>query len=260
MQSTLALLPALLVTLSFANTELPDSRSCISQGPLLLPPHSSKKPGIAYLDFCQQFRQCTCCDPSTDRKIRHNATPWLLDKTIGTECKVALKKLACRFCDPEVGTGGGTSLCPSLCQEFYGACKNSYFEFRGSGELAICAQHSQQSLVCSKLSELASNGEQLCRQLDLTASPSASCYSGVRPKQLKSCSQAASRKRSKTEWKQKKSASQRRFTQNAWLLATMKLVGLAGLILLLLRWLLRPAERAHRGPAHFQGRPYRLNR
>ena len=69
---------------------------------------------------------------------------------------------------------------------------HDFFSFRHSGELAPCSSNSQESPICSRMSELASDGESLCRQLDMqTRTKGEACFDGRLPKpHFASCSKA----------------------------------------------------------------------
>ena len=69
---------------------------------------------------------------------------------------------------------------------------HDFFSFRRSGELAPCSSNSQESTICSRMSELASDGESLCRQVDMqTRTRGEACFDGRPPKaQFASCSKA----------------------------------------------------------------------
>ena len=101
--------------------------------------------------------------------------------------------MLCRYCDPEVGVGMRTSICPTLCDDWYRSCMHDFFSFRHSGELAPCSSNSQEFTICSKMSELASDGDSLCRQLDMqTRTRGEACFNGRPPKApFASCSKAA---------------------------------------------------------------------
>ena len=88
-----------------------------------------------------------------------------------------------------MGTGRSSGLCQGLCQRWYAACKEEFFAFsQPSGDLMPCPRDGQSSLICSRLSELAESGKQLCSLLDLQGSEAeGTCYDGTVPKPLPSC-------------------------------------------------------------------------
>ena len=92
-----------------------------------------------------------------------------------------------RQCDPLVGTKARSRVCSGCCSSWYGVCRGDYFAYDTiSGKVAPC--HSD-SLLCSPLEGLVSNGTSLCDEYGLReALPSSrNCYDGIPPEPLDSC-------------------------------------------------------------------------
>lgn len=75
--------------------------------------------------------------------------------------------LANRVCDPQVGIGAKPAVCASFCQQWHGACAESFFQYDGrSGLLRPCGLH-QQAGICAQLASIVSDGLSLCQAAKL---------------------------------------------------------------------------------------------
>ncbi|KAI8468730.1 MAG: hypothetical protein J3K34DRAFT_522732 [Monoraphidium minutum] len=130
------------------------------------------------LPFCEEFR-CSCCNASHALTLARGFARVLDDGEAAPPCKAALRRLACRPCDPEVGTGAKPAVCLSLCDLVYDSCKEDYFAFSGAlGVLVPCGTDGGGALVCSALREHAAGGREFCKAAGLPVSEAAPCFDG----------------------------------------------------------------------------------
>ncbi|KAG1667512.1 hypothetical protein FOA52_013702 [Chlamydomonas sp. UWO 241] len=146
------------------------------------------------LPFCPQF-PCTCCNHSHALLIQRTLQgPDGLPGGVSPGCAATTALVACRVCDPEVGTGAKPAVCTSMCDRWLSACANDFFGFEGSGNLVPCTEATaDRLLVCSRLKDLApEGGAQLCALADLVTSEKQPCYSGayVEPSVVDACAGA----------------------------------------------------------------------
>ena len=94
----------------------------------------------------------------------------------------------CRVCDPLIGTGTASGLCPEFCDSLHQACREEFFHYPVHGEFGPCSAEKQPSVVCAKLKEFATNGTQFCAMLGLLADKQGKCFDGT-ASMLASCSQ-----------------------------------------------------------------------
>lgn len=92
-----------------------------------------------------------------------------------------------------MGLGLVTEVCPSLCDQWYLACKSQFFGYEPrTDRLVPCSPDSSAMAVCSTLDQLASSGRGLCEAAGLPVavednraggnfSATPSCYSGKQP-------------------------------------------------------------------------------
>lgn len=165
--------------------------TCKPQGLLkLMAPYPPPR-NMGVLPFCSEYAACTCCEHQHIAQIYHGLRAVLVDASFSPQCASYLGKLACRVCDPLVGTGQRPKVCRHLCDSFFGACADEYFAFNAaSGMLTPCAsQGQQQALVCSRAHDLAVDGGELCTLLGSPPGDDASlCWSGSEaPVVLDSC-------------------------------------------------------------------------
>lgn len=77
-----------------------------------------------------QFTGCTCCDLSVTRSLQVRLQHLAEDLSFSRSCLNSLKVIHCMVCDPLVGVGLTTAICPSLCDEWFHQCQNDYFLFK----------------------------------------------------------------------------------------------------------------------------------
>jgi len=136
--------------------------------------------------FCEQYQQCSCCNAShvvaLERSLQtHDA------ERLSSSCQAMTAQLACRICDPEVGTGQKQRLCASTCQKWYSRCQHDYFSYSTFSQHLVPCGTRQASAVCSTAQELADNAESFCQQAGYEvqgvapAATDADCFDGTSP-------------------------------------------------------------------------------
>ncbi|MEW5300735.1 MAG: hypothetical protein WDW36_003645 [Sanguina aurantia] len=92
------------------------------------------------------------------------------------------------MCDPLVGVGLSTAICPRLCDEWFHQCQNDYFLFKHENRTwlnwAPCTKELVDANIgCQLLKKSVPDGEELCRETGHHTSsedPSGrQCYSGT---------------------------------------------------------------------------------
>ncbi len=113
--------------------------------------------------YCEQHQQCSCCNAShvvaLQRSLQtHDAEP------LSEGCNAMTAQLACRICDPEVGTGQKQHVCAHICQQWYSRCRHDYFSYSTFSQHLVPCGTKQASAVCSTAAELANNAHSFCQQ------------------------------------------------------------------------------------------------
>ena len=89
---------------------------------------------------------CSCCNSSHALSILRAYARATDDADMSSSCKQALQLLACRPCDPEVGTGAKPAVCRATCDSVFDACKEvgaltHVFGQAGQGRQLLKAGH-----------------------------------------------------------------------------------------------------------------------
>ena len=114
---------------------------------------------VPALSFCHKYRENTCCNRTHgDVLLRRSLA--LQVAGVADRCVDVSAKVSCSACHPDYGTGRMTSVCPSLCNEWYEACGEDFFTstMDGSG-VAPCTED---SVVCAQLRDIVGSGLELC--------------------------------------------------------------------------------------------------
>ncbi|PNH06803.1 30S ribosomal protein S17, chloroplastic [Tetrabaena socialis] len=136
---------------------------------------------------------CSCCNRGHALAIYRALRAVADDPRFSRACLAWQTRLACRVCDPEVGVGLKPAVCRSACDEWLAACRDEYFTFEGAaastsflgGRLLPCASpealaavrgagggggdgEGSGPLLCSRLGDVARDGEELCREAGFT--------------------------------------------------------------------------------------------
>ncbi len=129
------------------------------------------------LSFCAEHESCTCCTGQQARRILRSIISGLRDPLLSARCRDWTTRMACRPCDVDIGTGLKSGVCQQACNEWFASCKDDFMEeTQLSGHIRPC---SEEATVCSKVSELATNGTSLCKAHGLeVASGDQSCFNG----------------------------------------------------------------------------------
>ena len=129
------------------------------------------------LPFCAEYESCTCCDPRQAQGILRRIISGLRDPSLSLNCRDATARMACRPCDPAVGTNLRSAVCLGACNDWYISCKNDFFEqSQLDGQIRPC---SEEAIVCSQLSEIAQDGSDLCKAHGLAvAQDDHDCWNG----------------------------------------------------------------------------------
>ena len=171
-------------------------------------------------------------------------------------CRRWTEVVACRPCDPDVGTGQKPALCLSLCRQWFRSCRTSYFEqSRADSRLVPCRAG---ALICSQAQELAGGAEEFCSDAGFAVQQKSPCYDGSAPEPHESCRRPQSP--ALKHWRQ--SAQQRPPDGSGLLDTVMKYFPLWGGLLTVLLGL-RLLQRSRRtgpsaGSARFPGQSRRL--
>lgn len=136
--------------------------------------------------FCEQYQQCSCCNAShvvaLARSLQTHDTEPLSDG-----CQAMTAQLACKICDPEVGTGQKQQLCAQTCHRWYSRCQRDYFSYSSFSQQLVPCGTRQASAVCSTAEELADNAQSFCQQAGHSVMDSSSadgdidCFDGRPP-------------------------------------------------------------------------------
>lgn len=182
------LLPAMVLLLIQTCLALDSSSpQCKPQGLLKL---DKPFPQPSYSDiafpFCEQYQQCSCCNASHVVALERSLQTYDTEP-LSSSCQSMTAQLACRICDPKVGTGQKQRVCASTCQKWYSQCQYDYFSYSTFSQHLVPCGTRQASAVCSTAQELADNAESFCQQAGYdiqgiaSASADADCFDGTSP-------------------------------------------------------------------------------
>ena len=139
---------------------------CVSQSQFKFDPvppvlKAKKAPTETTMSFCTQFKFNTCCNRT------HTDFALLRDRQVAAarmngECRRQSEYVHCSHCHPDVGTKKIKGLCKSLCNNWYKACSIEFFSGSSLSSLTPCMDT---SLVCSRLDNIVSNGEEFCKRM-----------------------------------------------------------------------------------------------
>ncbi|DBA66916.1 TPA: hypothetical protein ACH3X2_002035 [Trebouxia sp. C0005] len=150
--------------------------------------------------FCEQYQQCSCCNASHVVALERSLQTYDTEP-LSSSCQAMTAQLACRICDPEVGTGQKQRVCASTCQKWYSRCQHDYFSHSTFSQHLVPCGTRQASAVCSTAQELADNAESFCQQAGYDtqgfapADADSDCFDGTLPPNLQYASCAV--------WKQR---------------------------------------------------------
>jgi cobalamin biosynthesis Mg chelatase CobN len=144
--------------------------------------------------FCKQYQQCSCCNASHVVALERSLQTYDTEP-LSSSCQAMTAQLACRICDPEVGTGQKQQVCASTCQKWYSRCQHDYFSYSTLSQHLVPCGTRQASAVCSTAHELADNAQSFCQQAGYDiqdtepADADAACFDGTLPptSQYSSC-------------------------------------------------------------------------
>ena len=136
--------------------------------------------------FCEQYQQCSCCNASHVVALERSLQTYDTEP-LSSSCEAMTAQLACRICDPEVGTGQKQRLCASTCQKWYSRCQHDYFSYSTFSQHLVPCGTRQASAVCSTAQELADDAESFCQQAGYDiqgiapADADSDCFDGTLP-------------------------------------------------------------------------------
>ncbi|SPR01035.1 unnamed protein product (mitochondrion) [Plasmodiophora brassicae] len=139
-------------------------------------------PGPRFLKYCDAYADATCCSRQDDQRALRRAAP-LYTGQFSARCKEITAQMACSVCDPRVGMKKVDAVCQSRCDDWYESCKNDFFTTPASTS-AVLEPCSVSSLVCSRLSDIVTSGEEFCSRsgYSVATSSSTACFDGTPPK------------------------------------------------------------------------------
>jgi hypothetical protein len=135
------------------------------------------------LAFCRQYKDATCCNRDHSMEIMKQVAPFFHDHDDGSfrfsnACREMSAEILCAPCNPFVGTQQIKGICISTCEKWYQACKDSLYTSSLTLQIVPCQES---SAVCSKLSDIVSNGKQFCERVGFPVSDPAASTSYLRP-------------------------------------------------------------------------------
>ena len=115
------------------------------------------------LSFCTKYRHNTCCNRThTDVLMRSDRMTAVAG--FNADCRALTEVFLCSVCDARVGTKAVNKACPGLCDRWFAACRGEFYT-AGVNEAAPLVPCTENSLVCSGLPEIVSNGRQFCERM-----------------------------------------------------------------------------------------------
>lgn len=184
------LMPAMLLLLIQTCLAADNSNSrCKPQGFLKLDkPYEGPGHSEILFPYCEQHQQCSCCNASHVVAIGRSLQLYDIEP-LSESCSTMTEQLACRICDPEVGTGLKQRVCARTCEKWFSRCRHDYFSFSTSTfsqQLVPCGTR-QASAVCSTAEEFADSGQSFCQQAGYdsldgdAADANLDCFDGTVP-------------------------------------------------------------------------------
>ncbi|KAL4110760.1 hypothetical protein PRIC1_002448 [Phytophthora ramorum] len=162
----------------------PDN-TCRSAGVLKFDSETHPMQRTKGMEVCSKYRKSTCCNATHAHPLRLKIREPVVAK-FGRKCQRLTEEMACSSCHPLMGTWEMKNVCPSLCNDWYDACKDEYYAYGGAGTLAPCYGN---ALVCSPLSSIAKSGADFCVHMGFhvgsdTDADGIDCFDGSVPGQL----------------------------------------------------------------------------
>lgn len=132
--------------------------------------------------ICHIFKHNSCCDPTSVLGL-YKAKYEELESIKNEKCKALTEARICYLCDPRVGSGIVQKVCQSYCNDWYASCIDEFYESTGvqGGKLSLCNQN---SILCSKLGDIISNGNDFCENSGLFVAQDINqdlCFDGTPP-------------------------------------------------------------------------------
>lgn len=149
-------------TLSLA-ANLPSSSACVTTGNFPVEPNHIGEQYLREraLNYCNEYRGKTCCDPTTTLAVQRRAYQYYVSENITAACRGFAVSLLCAPCHPMVGVGMWSGVCEHTCDSWFDACGDSLFTL-AQHYVAPCDEDS--SLVCWPLRDIVSNGREFCER------------------------------------------------------------------------------------------------
>eukprot|EP00945_MAST-04E_sp_MAST-4E-sp1_P007674 g7674.t1 len=145
---------------------LEEGTYCKSQGeqkfdPVLPVFKAKKAPKETTMSFCTQFKHNTCCNRSH--------TDWALIRSrqaaaarVNPTCKQMIEVVSCSHCHADVGRKLIQGVCRPLCDAWFNACREEFFSSSGLSKLRPCMDS---ALLCSRLDDIVTDGDGLCKKM-----------------------------------------------------------------------------------------------
>lgn len=134
---------------------------------------------------CPAQSNFTCCGGEHDSLLAklEAACKWTAEDSvsagIAARCCSRWQTLRCVSCSGVAATGNSAGVCPHLCASVFDACQDVEVGWDANGVPEFCTSD---SLACSKLSNVVSNGQQFCTAVGIVvAAPDAElpCFDGA---------------------------------------------------------------------------------
>lgn len=137
------------------------------------------------LDMCNQYRANTCCN-ATHVALLKRPIHETRAANFNEKCRTISETMTCRPCHPYVGTGSLLRVCDDLCDQWYAACSEEYYQQGLDGQLIPCFGD---ALICSPLNVIVQDGAELCKAMRLNFQSttedvdvgSLDCFDGTAP-------------------------------------------------------------------------------
>ncbi|KAG7378834.1 hypothetical protein PHYPSEUDO_009459 [Phytophthora pseudosyringae] len=158
MRATLLLAVLLMGSAVQAEPKTKPDNTCRSAGVLKFDAETLPMQRTKGMEVCSKYRKSTCCNATHAHALRLKIREPVVAK-FGRKCQAMTEEMACSSCHPLMGTWEMKNVCPSLCNDWYDACKDEYYAYGGAGTLAPCYGN---ALVCSPLKTIAKSGADFC--------------------------------------------------------------------------------------------------
>ncbi|KAF4321316.1 hypothetical protein BBO99_00001499 [Phytophthora kernoviae] len=170
---------------TYAEPKHKPDNTCRSAGVLKFDQETHPMQRMKGMEVCSKYRKSTCCNASHSYALRLKIREPVVAK-FGRKCQRLTEEMACSSCHPLMGTWEMKNVCPSVCNDWYDACKGEYYSYGGSGILAPCYGN---ALVCSPLSSIVESGADFCTHMGFhvgsdTDVEGKECFDGSVPEQL----------------------------------------------------------------------------